>query len=393
MAARVNRWIVPALALLLTACGSTGPVVEPAPLSDIQSRFKVDRDWQHTVSVGKNTQVVSIRPLVDKDSLYIADGKGRVYAWDRRSGKKHWRIDSDLMLASGIGADSTQLYMGDHDGAVIALRKDDGTVVWHSQVSSEILTPPLAVQDIVLVRTVDGQLFALDSHDGHRLWVYDSSVPSLSLHGMGRPVVVDDQVMAGFANGQMVALDIRDGHLLWNVTVSASTGRSELERLVDIDATPAVSGNILYAAAYQGNIVAIHIPSGRVLWTRELSSYRDLVVGKSALYVTDDESIVWALDLNSGSPLWKQPGLFERRLTAPMLNHGQLVVGDFEGYLHWLDLQDGSIVARKRVDSSPVAAILTDDQDTLYAVSSKGVVTRLKFKEIVEKSMKRKEQR
>ena len=380
MAARAHRWAAPAFALLLTACGSTGPVVEPAPLAEIQPRFRAEVDWRHFITVDKNTQVSTLRPALDRDNLYVADDKGRVYAWHRRSGKKRWRIDSGLALSSGMGEDDTQLYAGDYDGAVLALRKEDGDVVWRSQVSSEILTPPVVARDTVFVRTVDGQLFALDRHDGHRRWVYDSSVPSLSLHGVGRPVVVDDQVMAGFADGQMVALDIHDGHLLWNVTVSTSTGRSELERLIDIDATPAVSGNILYAAAYQGNIVAIHIPSGRVLWTRELSSYRDLVVGDSALYVTDEESIVWALDLNSGSPLWKQPGLFERRLTAPVLNHGQLVVGDFEGYLHWLDLQDGSIVARKRIDSSPVAHILTDKQDTLFAVSSKGIVERFKFK-------------
>ena len=366
MAARINRWAVPALALLLAACGSTGPVVEPAPLTEIQPRFKVDIDWHHNISVSKDTQISTIRPALDRDNLYVADGKGRVYAWHRRTGKKRWRVDSGLVLASGIGQDETQIYMGDYDGAVLALRKDDGAVVWRSQVSSEILTPPLTADDVVLIRTVDGQLFALDSHDGHRRWVYDSSVPSLSLHGIGQPVVVDNQVMAGFANGQMVALDIHDGHLLWNVTVST---------------TPAVTGSILYAAAYQGNVVAIHVPSGRVLWTRELSSYRNLAAGDAALYVTDDESIVWALDLNSGSPMWKQPGLFERRLTAPVLNHGQLVVGDFEGYLHWLDLQDGSIVARRRLDDSAVAHILTDDKGTLYAVSTKGEVARLKIKE------------
>ena len=160
MAARVNRWVALALALLLTACGSTGPVVEPAPLAEIQPRFKVDSDWHHNISVRKDTQMSTVRPALDRDNLYIADGKGRVYAWHRRTGKKRWRVDSGLALASGIGEDDTQLYMGDYDGAVIALRKDDGAVVWRSQVSSEILTPPVAARDTVLVRTVDGQLFA-----------------------------------------------------------------------------------------------------------------------------------------------------------------------------------------------------------------------------------------
>lgn len=291
-------------------------------------------------------------------------------------------MDSGLALSSGIGADDTRLFVGDHDGNVLAVRKADGEPLWRGRVSSEILTPPVVAQDVVLVRTVDGQLFGLDGNDGHRLWVYDSNVPSLTLHGLGRPVVVQGKVMAGFANGQMVALDVTDGRLLWDVTVSTSTGRSELERLVDIDAAPVVHGDILYAAAYQGNIVAIHIPSGRVLWTRELSSYQDLAVDETALYVTDEESIVWALDLNSGSPLWKQPGLFSRRVSAPVLQHGQLVVGDFEGYLHWLDVRDGSFVARQRLGDSAVVHLQADDEDALYAVSDKGSIKRFSLREI-----------
>ena len=231
---------------------------------------------------------------------------------------------------------------------------------------------------VVVVRTVDGRITGLSAKDGANLWVHDHNVPVLTLRGVGEPVVIDGQVIAGFASGKLIALRLNDGALLWEARVAIPGGRSDLDRVVDIDATLAVGDGVVHVTSYQGNIATVLLRDGRVLWNRDMSSHTGIAADRRNLYVSDDNSHVWALERRSGASLWKQDKLQARAVTAPVVFGNYLVVGDIEGYLHWMSRSDGSFVARVRIDEQGILAPPVRVGDILYVSGKGGTLTALR---------------
>ena len=163
-------------------------------------------------------------------------------------------------------------------------------------------------------------------------------------------------------------------------------GRSEIERLIDVDAPPLVAGNTLFAASFQGRMVAINIENGRVRWSRELSTYSGMVADDRNVYVTNTAGDVLALDQGSGAALWKQDKLRARVLNGPALTARYVVVGDVEGYVHWLSKEDGQFAARRRLGGGAIRGKMIAMDDTLFVQNQRGVVAALR----VEPRAKRK---
>jgi len=250
--------------------------------------------------------------------------------------------------------------------------------LWRSELSSEVVSAPQLSQGVIVARTNDGKLFGLNAKNGERLWVYETTVPSLSLRGVGAPLVVDETVFAGFANGKVAALSVSNGKLLWEKVIALAKGRSELERLVDVDAELRYDGGTLYAVAFQGRLVALDATSGRILWAREFSAHSGIALNERQLFITDDKEQVMALDRRTGATLWRQNKLMRRDLSAPVIHDGKVVVGDYAGYLHWLSFDDGSFVMRRLLDDAAVVQTPIVVNDTLYAVSRLGSITALR---------------
>ena len=230
------------------------------------------------------------------------------------------------------------------------------TLRWRSRVSSEVLAPPQHGSGTVIAYAVDGKVFALDAQTGKIRWQFDTQVPLLTLRGLATPRIVDDRVLVGLANGRVLALQLSDGKNLWSTEVAPARGRSEIERLVDVDATPLVLGDVAYCVAFQGQVTAISIATGRVLWARELSSTADMAYDDEALYVTSPDGSLTALTRSAGEILWRQDALQYRYVTGPARLGEYLIVGDIEGYMHWLDRHTGNIVHRKRLDDAPIGS-------------------------------------
>ena len=117
----------------------------------------------------------------------------------------------------------------------------------------------------------------------------------LTLRGTSSPAVLRGGVIAGFANGKVAALTLANGFQIWETSISIPQGRSELERLVDVDANPVIVGDTVYVVSFQGKIAIIDLRSGNLGWSRDMSSYTGLGVDYSQVYVTDEDSNVWAL--------------------------------------------------------------------------------------------------
>lgn len=337
----------------LAACSSSPSRLElnpPAALSEFEPELQLRHRWVRELDKGVGRHQIALPPLLERDRLFAVNHAGRIEAFELESGKRLWRTELETPINGGIGDGGDALYLGG-DAEVIAVDKASGEVLWRAVASSEVLSAPKRGGDVVVVRSVDGALAGLAAEDGRRLWRYTQSVPLLSLRGTSEPQIDGSVVVAGFDNGRVAAVSLLDGRLLWETVLAVPRGRTELERLVDVDAAVVVRDGVVYAAGYQGRIAALALDSGRLLWARELSTWTGLAVGQRELFVTDSEGDIWSLARSNGGTLWKQTELHNRFLSAPALQGGALVVADFEGYVHWIAREEGSLLARIRVQN------------------------------------------
>lgn len=382
---RATRLTRGAAVLLLVSAGATlsgcswlrgeDNTEPPAELTDIQATVRLEEVWSRDVGAGVDEQFLRLRPGVDDGRVFAADHKGRVTAFDAGTGQELWSVKSGIAISSGVGVGEGLVLVGSSDAELIALDWRDGHEVWRSKVSSEVLSVPVADQGTVVVQSVDGRLTGLKSSDGSRLWVFERSVPVLSLRGTAAPVIVRGAVIGGFDNGRLAVLDLARGLPAWETSIAVPHGRSELERMVDIDAPPQLWGDTVYTVTYQGRVAAVEGSSGRILWARDLSSAAGLGVDFRNVYVTDDQSHVWALERDNGSSVWKQDKLARRALTAPVALGEHVVVADLEGYLHVLSRTDGALLGRARADGKGVLAPLVVANDILYVYGNGGTLS------------------
>lgn len=354
--------------------GGESNATPPTPLAEFAPTVTVKEGWSTRLGKGTDEQFLKLVPVVLGDRLYTAERRGRVAAYDAATGRIYWEQDTDEKISGGPGVGEGLVLLGTSEGEVIALSEADGKQVWRAAVSSEVLAPPRAAQGVVVAHTGDGSIAGLDAASGKRLWSYERSTPTLTLRGSSAPLIADDLVIAGFDNGRLVALDLKSGKLAWEAVIAVSTGRSDLERMVDIDGEPIRVGDTIYVATFQGRIAAVSLISGEVRWARNFSSYAGIAVDDSYLYLTDAEGVIWAFDRESGTAVWKQDKLLARQPTAPGLVGDYLVVGDLEGYLHWISRADGQFAARARVDESRLIATPVVEGGMLYAYSTEGTL-------------------
>lgn len=357
--------------LLLGGCSSSpSPVLPPAGLVELQNKLAIKMLWQRQVGSGASDKYLKLSPVIDGKVGYAVDHQGYFVAWDLNSGETLWSKSYAVPASSALTLMGDRLYFGTSKGEVLAIEKNKGKLVWRATVSSEVLSPPVSDGQTVIVRTVDGRLHALNSADGQRRWVHDRNMPVLSLRGTSTPLIVDDIVISGADNGKLTALAMTNGNLLWETPVAVSQGRSEIERLVDVDAQPLVRDGVIYVVTYQGRIAAVRIDSGRSLWVRDVSSYSGMTMDANRVYLSDSEGRVWALDRFNGATLWKQEQLLRRVLSRPSLQERYLLVGDFNGYLHWMARNDGRLVARTRLGRDPYPD-MDDEAETDDLIFSK----------------------
>ncbi len=362
-----------ALGLVLSGCASLGREdVGPDP-SDFQEPVAYQQAWR--ANVGKQPRVAGydLQPAVVGERVYVAGSDGKVRALDAASGKRLWEIELEQSPSAGPTADAQRLIIGTREGQVVGLSAEDGRVLWRSGVSSEILAAPTLQGDLVVVHSADGRVFSLRADTGERDWIYDQVPPALTLRGSSRPLILGGElVVVGLDNGKMVGLAANNGRALWSAVVSEPSGRTDLDRMADVDADPVAMASVIYAVGYQGRVVAVDALSGRPLWQRDIGSHIGLAVDRVNVYVVDGESNVWALNRRNGASVWRQQDLAALQLTAPVVVGNYLVLGDAQGYLNWLSLDDGRLLRRESIGAPVVQAPVLDGR-SLYVLTDKGL--------------------
>ena len=363
------------LALALAGCStieamnpfasSSGPKM--AELQPITASAQARVVWRE--SVGKS-DLYAFTPAVVGSSVYVASANGTVMRID--DGVQAWKINAEQTLSGGVGADAKRVVVGSPKGDLLAFSSTDGTLLWKAKASSEILSPPALGEGLVVVRSGDNTLTAYDVQDGRRKWVYQRPMPALSLRVTAAPLIDGKYVFVGFPGGKLIAVSVANGAALWDGTVALPKGTTELDRVADITSVPVISGRTICSVAFQGRVACFDLTSGNLIWAREMSSSAGLTIDGRYLYVTDDKGAVHALDMASGASLWKQDKLFLRRLTAPVAQRGLIAVADVQGFVHFLNRDDGSFVARLPSDGSAVVAPLQTLGGNLLMQTSNG---------------------
>ena len=368
--------------------GGTDNAIPPTPLVNFTPKIKVIELWDKDTGAGTDEQYLKLSPVITGQRLYIVDTDGRLEAMDATNGKSAWsqnakvteNVDGKegwlrgkkMRVTGGPGYGENTVLIGTEEGEVIAFSASEGEELWRSYVSSEVLSAPKRSDGIVVVRTLDGKVFGLNGDTGRRLWIYDRTVPALTLRGTSTPVIYAGAVIAGFDGGKLAALEIKTGRLLWETSIATARGTSELERMIDIDSEPLILDGIIYVATFQGHIAALQLESGRILWSREVSSHAGFTADDNNIYITDESSHVWALDRFTGTTVWKKEDLYARAASAPGSIGDYIVVGDFQGYLHWIDKRSGRFAARTSLSRDAIISKPIVVGRVVYAYCSDG---------------------
>jgi outer membrane protein assembly factor BamB len=377
----VKQWFIPALAalLLLNGCSwikSWGDDDDdpdaPAELVEFEPTLKVGKVWSAGIGKGLDKAGRQLRPAHASGTIYAADYKGLLIAVDAESGARRWEIKTKLPFTGGPGISDNLLMMGTENGEVFAFDATTGTQLWSATVTSEVLAAPTAADGIVVVRCIDGRVFGLDADTGQRLWIYDHNVPLLTLRGNAPVLLRAGVVFVGYDGGQVVALRLEDGTLMWEQTLVTTEGRTELERLSDIDGQLVFIASDLLVSSYKNRLASLAADSGRLLWFKDISSSTGVSVDRVNLTLSDKEGNVWLLDRRNGAESWKLDQLFQRGLTRPVFYGSFVVVGDFEGYLHWINIDNGQFAAREKIGGKGFSGPPLVVGNTLYVMTKKG---------------------
>lgn len=366
------RFIVLLLAaMLLAACAKDDNSEPPAALVAFEQTLEIKKLWRVETGDGVGDLFVKIFPFITKDKIIVTDRNGHVSAFDLETGKKRWETELNITVSGGVGGNDTHTVVTSRNGHVYLLDAE-GQLIWKVDASSEVLMPAQIAAGLIIIRSVDGRISALNIEDGSEKWTYRRDVPALSVRGNSLPIIKQGYVFNGLDNGRLVALDLLDGHVVFDIAISNPSGRSELERLVDIDGYAVIENNSLYMVGYQGRVVSIDIKRGQLSWSRKLSSYSGVSYSQSGLHISDDKDFIWALDSANGATLWKQDKLKARKITRPIGIKKSIVVADFEGYLHFISPFDGAFQARIETDGSGIIVPPIEHNGRLYVLTREG---------------------
>jgi len=359
--------------------GGEDNIEPPAELVEYTAEIELDFLWKENVGVGTGGRFLNLDLAISYGKVFVADRNGLVQARDVNTGDLVWKNETDYQFSAGPGTGDNVVVFATSNAEVVAFNIETGEKKWVSSVSSEVLANPVIANNIVIVRATDGRMIALSEQDGSELWVFERGVPALSIRGTGTPIIVGENIIAGYANGKLLALRISDGKNSWETSIAIPSGRSEIERLVDLDVDPIETDGVIFVSSYQGGTSAVLEIDGDVLWRNEdVSSFSGLSYDWRYIYVSDTNSHVWQLDQGNGASLWKQEDLNNRTLTTAVAYDDYVVVGDFEGYVHWLANSDGRQLGRIKVADSAIDAKPVVVNNIVYIYSKDGTLAALK---------------
>ncbi len=351
--------VIAVLTSVMLGCASDDDNIQVAEVPTITNQFSPVTLWRAQVGQGVGKFYSQLAPVYDYDKIYAADRQGLVMALNAETGEAVWRTalnqNQSQLISGGLTLGYEKVFFGTERGELFALNAEDGSLAWKVDAGGEVLAKPLVDEGLVIVNTSRGELSAYDQETGEVKWRVASDIPTLTLRGESAPVAVAGGVFWGMANGRLGAAFIANGNIIWQQVIATPKGATEIDRLVDVDATPVISGSTLYAVGYNGQLVAIDLRSGNPMWRRNYSSAMDFTIDGNTLYLVTTNDRLVAVDARSGTELWQNNELENRQLTPPVVIDDYLMVADAEGIMYWINLYSGDFISQQQIDKSGIA--------------------------------------
>lgn len=354
--------------ILLAGCSSSDTFEQPAPVPEIVESVELDEVWDMSVGDGHDGEFLQLAPLYTGELIYAASADGVVLGASADTGEVLWRRELDTRILAGVGGDMRQLYLVSGDAGLMALSLESGEPLWEVALPNEAIAAPRSNGDVVVAQTIDGKVLAYDTASGEKRWQYDGVVPVLTLRAAAAPLVGSEMTLVSFASGRLFALASDSGQPLWQYTVGEPQGRTELERLVDVTSEPLILDNAALVTGYQGKLALVDLRSGQEIWSRSASSLHSPMVGNGNIYVSEANGNIVAYEGATRNEIWTQDKLAWRQTTQPVVLGDHLIVGDFEGYIHILSLEDGRLVGQLEYDDEGLRVPMQRLQDNRLLV-------------------------
>jgi outer membrane protein assembly factor BamB len=369
------------LTLLLVACGSSDNSEPPAPLTEITKGLRFDKIWTMKTGAGISAGSYNRQPLQIGGEIFTVDIDGLIKNIDANRGKLKWDYETGIESITGLIGNDKIIVASSRNGElnVYDRTSDDLKLRWSARLKGEIRSAPVINADSLFIRTVDGRLSSISMTDGSIQWTVSHLVPALSLTGNSSPLLYNELVIAGFDDGKIAAFDQANGQGVWEIAVSLPTGRSEIERLVDVDGQFILSNGVIYVSSYQGRLAAIQAIDGEELWSRKFSSFNSMTIDDNAIYLSSDTSHLWSIDRRTGSALWKQDVLHARKISSPLLFEDKIIVGDLAGHVHWFNQSDGALIGRLRPSYKRHYSTPFQWDNKIFAMDSDGTLSSFKM--------------
>lgn len=346
---------------------------KPNALVQFKAQTRPHQLWKTSTGSGAGKEYLKLTPAMSESAIFTSSTNGVVTSTAKANGRTNWRTSTGFTLTTGPGAGDGIVVIGSMHGNVVALNEATGSTKWTTNVNGELIANPAVGQGYVIIKALDGTVTALSVNDGHKAWSFKQTEPDLILRGSSTPVVRENHVITGFANGNLASASLSSGQISWVQQLAVPEGAFAIERMIDIDADPVIYGHRIFAATYQGNIASLDWRAGRQLWSHKLSSYTGMTADDQAVYVSDAKGTVWSFGNDSGLVNWRQTDLAARNVSGPADMGNYVVVGDAEGYLHWLDKRDGHFAAREYLGGAILAKPLADGR-TIYVLAANGTL-------------------
>ena len=337
---------------------------EPKELSSFASQENIKVLWRNSYN-GEN-EIGNFLPSFNAQNIFFSDASGNVLSMDAKTGNDNWSVKLNF-LASGTSAGFGIVVVADVDGNVIALDQTDGSVLWSSNVKGEVLSSVAIDAKIVVVKTGSGELLGLNKDSGEVIWSYRSTLPVLTIRGNSSPVIVDNLVYASFDNGRLGVFELNSGFQIWDGAISYVSGASELENLIDSDSNPVIEGGLIYTTNYQGNLNIFDPSQKRSVWSNNASSFFSPIISRGMLMVVEENSSIKSFALKTLEESWINSDYLNRDLSNGVSYKDNIVVGDFEGYVHVINILNGRTVGREKLSRNPIKTILSRS-DSLYVI-------------------------
>jgi len=364
--------------LVLAGCAGNGEEIKPSPLVKFQSEKSVKAIWSENIGASFGKKYHQLTPSILGSSIFATDTSGEVSSYDTKTGAKNWSVNLDTSISSGVGSGEGVVVVVSYTGDVYALSSANGDILWQVPVGGEVISQAQLNRALVVVQLVTGDVVALDKLTGEQLWVYTSNQPNLTLRGTSSPIVAQDATLVGLDNGKYAALDNKNGLVLWQHRISSAKGKSDIERLTDIDGKAILYKKVIYIPSYRGNLTALNPFNAQVLWRKPYSTYRGLAAANNTLFLSSDKDVVHAADTQTAAEIWRQDLLLNREITSPATILGTVAVGDKQGYIHFLAQDDGRFIARHKLGGALIGDMLVKD-NVLYALSNNGRLTAMRI--------------